>query len=590
MTDHPEPPTQDSVPSAAVAFGPRPVPSVGVWVGPHDEPARYERLDHVGGGAEGAIHRARFVGRGGPPLPVAIKQYRPPPGAPADWPHDGTWHQIRDQAWLLAGLARDDHLVRVREVFLGAVSAFGIDRDPAGAGKSFDTPFVVMEWIDGTAPDALLRRGGVDLDTRLRWVEDLAAAVDVLHSLSRTRDAPLVHADIKPANCLVTPDRGLVLVDTGAVQRSDGSGDHRGLRSPPYAAPEVLAGPGRRRDAATDLYSLGAVAFFFLTGQAPPGADRPAYLAEARAALSSCTALPPARRRPVTDHVAALLDPEPGRRPSGGAAHWARELRRLAAPDAGRSRGRPVALALSGVAAVAVLVGTSALLGGRSPDAVVPPPSTSAATPSPAPLPPGTLDWASLPAETPATASLYEQDFATPSPDWVAEEIPPYTTAYAGGGFELRMTERGVFVPVPAPPARSVSDEVVSATATIMSGQGAWGVWCRGVDEVGSSRYEFLISHAGAVQIIGADGEGTGWVYLRGVDLTAPVTLSARCADVGTAPVVLTLGVNGRTALTYRPRTILGPGHAGIEGMTFSDVAGPTVTARFRSFAVARPG
>ena len=140
-------------------------------------------------------------------------------------------------------------------MFLGAVSAVGIDHDPAGTDKSFDTPFVVMEWIDGP-PDALVRTGEVALDVRLSWVEDLAVAVDVLHSLSRTRNAPLVHANIKPANCLVTPDRGLVLVDTGAVQRADGLGDHRGLR-PPYAAPEVLAGPARRRDASTDLYSLG---------------------------------------------------------------------------------------------------------------------------------------------------------------------------------------------------------------------------------------------------------------------------------------------------------------------------------------------
>ena len=82
----------------------------------------------------------------------------------------------------------------------------------------------------------------------------------------------------------------------------------------------------------------------------------------------------------------------------------------------------------------------------------------------------------------------------------------------------------------------------------------------------------------------------TGWVYVDGLDVSAPVTLSARCRDVAGGGVEPTLGVNGRIALTHRPTTILGPGHAGIEGMTFSDVAGPTVTARYRDFTIAKPG
>ena len=375
-----DPETEDSVGSPSVVFGARPIPSVGVSVGPSDNPPATSASSTSAEGRRGRP-RGRFVGRGGPPVPVAIKQYRPPPGAPATWPHDGTWLQIRDQAWLLAGLPRDDHLVRVREVFLGAVSAVGIDHDPAGTDKSFDTPFVVMEWIDGSPPDALVRTGEVALDVRLSWVEDLAVAVDVLHSLSRTRNAPLVHADIKPANCLVTPDRGLVLVDTGAVQRADGLGDHRGLRSPPYAAPEVLAGPARRRDASTDLYSLGAVAFFFLTGQAPPSAERPTYLADTRAVLSNCTDVPEPRRSAVTGHVVTLLNPEPGRRPASGATDWARELRRIAAPPVRRTRRRPVAVGLAAVAVVAGIVGTSALLGGRSSDVAEPPPTSAVAVP-----------------------------------------------------------------------------------------------------------------------------------------------------------------------------------------------------------------
>ena len=120
------------------------------------------------------------------------------------------------------------------------------------------------------------------------------------------------------------------------------------------------------------------------------------------------------------------------------------------------------------------------------------------------------------------------------------------------------------------------------------SGQGAWGVWCRGIDRTGTKRYEFLVSHAGAVQIIEPGGIGSGWKYVEGLDTSVPVTLAARCADRVGAPVELTLAVNGRIALTYRPQTILGPGPAGIEGMTFSDVNGTTVTASYSRFTIHR--
>ena len=360
-----DPETEDSVGASAVGFGPRPIPSVGVWVGPSDEPARYERLEHVGGGAEGAIHRGRFVGRGGPPVPVAIKQYRPPPGAPATWPHDGTWHQIRDQAWLLAGLPRDDHLVRVREVFLGAVSAVGIDHDPAGTDKSFDTPFVVMEWIDGSPPDALVRTGEVALDVRLSWVEDLAVAVDVLHSLSRTRNAPLVHADIKPANCLVTPDRGLVLVDTGAVQRADGLG------RPPWPAQPALRrarSPGRSRAPPGRVHRpvLPRGSRLLLPHRAGP-AERRATDLPGRRSCSAVELHGRARAAAERSDRPRRDAPQPGAgaaQPASGATDWARELRRIAAPPVRRTRRRPVAVGLAAVAVVAGIVGTSALLGG----------------------------------------------------------------------------------------------------------------------------------------------------------------------------------------------------------------------------------
>jgi len=69
----------------------------------------------------------------------------------------------------------------------------------------------------------------------------------------------IAYGDIKPGNCLITADRGLVLVDTGAITRLDSEATRRGPCTPRYAAPEVLAVPERPRSGASDLFSLGAV-------------------------------------------------------------------------------------------------------------------------------------------------------------------------------------------------------------------------------------------------------------------------------------------------------------------------------------------
>ncbi len=548
---------------------------------------------------------------------VALKEYRPPPGASPAWPRDGTWRQIEHQAWLLRGLPRTDHLVRVRDEFLGATSGPGLGGDPRSPHKAFDTPFVVMEWIEGARPDVLLQADRATLSQRLGWVQDLAEAVDLLHSVSRTGRFPLVHGDIKPGNCLITPRRGLVLVDTGALQVADGIGEFRGLRSPPYAAPEVLAGPGRRRGTATDLYSLGAVAFFLLTSNPPPNGEYADYLVLAHAELMRCADIERGRRPLVAAHLLRLLDTDPAQRSRTSAVQWARELIELVqhpSPSAvigsRPRRSRRIAALAGGVTTlVAGAAVASTLMAGPS----AMPPSEAAGSqagnptgvgPTPSLLPGGTTTSSTAPgtswprkafADLPAFTAgggplLYEQTFTAPSSDWPEVAQAGYETRYRDGGYDAHILDHGVHQPIPGPDTASSTDQVVSATASVQSGQGGWGVWCRGSDNEGSERYAFLLSHAGAVQIVGPDGGGTGWVYIDGLDVAGPTTLSARCADVADGPVELTLAVDGRTALSYKPPTtaLLGPGYAGLEEMSFSEVNGPTITARYDHFDIRR--
>jgi hypothetical protein len=117
-------------------------------------------------------------------------------------------------------------------------------------------------------------------------------------------------------------------------------------------------------------------------------------------------------------------------------------------------------------------------------------------------------------------------------------------------------------------------------------------VWCRGTDPTGTNRYEFQLSHGGAVRITMPDNTATDWVYLRDqgivVDVSTPVTLTARCRDLTGAPVELTLAVNGQTVLTHEPIAVLGPGYAGLQAMPFSDVDGAMITAEYQQFELRR--
>ena len=94
----------------------------------------------------------------------------------------------------------------------------------------------------------------------------MAAVADALaHAHARLT----VHRDVKPANIILTPDRGPVLVDFGlGLDEAASGGRELGAVSgtPAYMAPEQVAGEAHRIDGRTDVYSLGVVLYQMLCG------------------------------------------------------------------------------------------------------------------------------------------------------------------------------------------------------------------------------------------------------------------------------------------------------------------------------------
>lgn len=161
---------------------------------------------------------------------------------------------------------------------------------------------VVSEFIPGKTLDAFVNEAGPSIELSLSVVPAVCAAVAELH---KAFDPPVVHRDLKPANIIVSEGpSGLsaTLIDFGIARRyrEGAAADTVRFGTRSYAPPEQY-GFGQT-SVRSDIYALGMIALFCITGEEAHGQPSAESLAHAGVtgpyadAILQATSFDPGRR------------------------------------------------------------------------------------------------------------------------------------------------------------------------------------------------------------------------------------------------------------------------------------------------------
>jgi len=151
------------------------------------------------------------------------------------------------------------------------VHAYSVD-------KEGDRYYIVMEFVEGTDLEKTVEKNGAVAQDRVAVFMHQAAG-----ALQHAHERGMIHCDIKPANLLLNESEQIKILDMGLArfQNSDkGKADSNDLNqnvigTVDYMAPEV-AEDSANVSPQSDIYSLGCVMFFLLTGEIPfPGETIP---------------------------------------------------------------------------------------------------------------------------------------------------------------------------------------------------------------------------------------------------------------------------------------------------------------------------
>ncbi|HUS68830.1 MAG TPA: serine/threonine-protein kinase [Kofleriaceae bacterium] len=374
----------------------------------------------VGQGGMGVVHRARHRTLG---TPVAMKLLRP---------------EVSARPLVVRRFVREGRVLgRLQDPGIVQCYEFGVARS--------GTPYIVMEYMEGTTLGGLLERQPV-----LAVPVALAIARQVARALGAAHRCGVVHRDVKPNNVFLVVDQSapagmrvkvmdfglakLLEPDTEDPHPSTATGSLIG--TPAYMSPEQCRGAGEI-DARSDIYSLGCVLYSMVCGRPPftgqgmgdyvtahllepplpPSALVPGLPPEIDQLILTALAKNPAHRQQTMEELEReLAGYVPARAPTAPAVAVTVQPRRRMMK----------AIAMAAVALTTVLV-VAGMAGG---DARVSasPATKPITTPSPTPTPSLTPIPSPTPSPTPIPSPITSSSTLTspsPSPEEITMEPEP---------------------------------------------------------------------------------------------------------------------------------------------------------------------
>jgi serine/threonine-protein kinase len=133
-------------------------------------------------------------------------------------------------------------------------------------GRYRETPFYVMEFVEGQTLEAMLQRRG-----RFTWEEVVNLGQQVCAALQHAHEQGIIHRDLKPANIMMTAEGTVKLTDFGiakGLEVTQLTATNSTVGTASYMSPEQCRGE-RNLTHKSDLYSLGVVFYELLTGRRP---------------------------------------------------------------------------------------------------------------------------------------------------------------------------------------------------------------------------------------------------------------------------------------------------------------------------------
>lgn len=135
------------------------------------------------------------------------------------------------------------------------------------SGTYLDNFYIVMEYFEGVNLYEFIQMN------KISYLEKLNIILKVLDGIQAAHDKRIIHRDIKPTNILINKDQEIKIIDFGISKILDintyrSTNTLKDYITKRYASPEHLL--GSNVDIKADIYSIGCVLYYILTGEEPP--------------------------------------------------------------------------------------------------------------------------------------------------------------------------------------------------------------------------------------------------------------------------------------------------------------------------------